>query len=227
MPGWGGRDRTSEWRNQNQLDYPTRRIWKKRPKRPLATSIAWQPFPNKEAALAGSISPAKSGAAGCAQTLKSLGVEGIYIDALRDVQATDPSNSHPAAGPFRRRGGCRERCKRGPPHRETHFHQSSVFISSGSLMDQQSPFGSIADRIVDMDSAWKSPNSAMRTISVLTLCGLGHSPSSLAALVSSIMARRLDEGQVGARFRRRWAQPINTTVSTMVRVETAAMVGSI
>jgi hypothetical protein len=34
-------------------------------------------------------------------------------------------------------------------------------------------------------------------------------------------------GQVGARFRRRWAQPINTTVSTMVRVETAAMVGSI
>jgi hypothetical protein len=172
MPGWGGRDRTSEWRNQNQLDYPTRRIWKKRPKRPLATSIAWQPFPNKEAALAGSISPAKSGAAGCAQTLKSLGVEGIYIDALRDVQATDPSNSHPAAGPFRRRGGCRERCKRGPPHRETHFHQSSVFISSGSLMDQQSPFGSIADRIVDMDSAWKSPNSAMRTISVLTLCGL-------------------------------------------------------
>jgi hypothetical protein len=32
---------------------------------------------------------------------------------------------------------------------------------------------------------------------------------------------------VGARFRRRWAQPINTTVSTMVRVETAAMVGSI
>jgi hypothetical protein len=29
------------------------------------------------------------------------------------------------------------------------------------------------------------------------------------------------------RFRRRWAQPINTAVSTMVRVETAAMVGSI
>jgi hypothetical protein len=29
--GWGGRDRTSEWRNQNQLDYSTisRRIWKK------------------------------------------------------------------------------------------------------------------------------------------------------------------------------------------------------
>jgi hypothetical protein len=30
-PGWGGRDRTSEWRNQNQLDCSTisRRIWKK------------------------------------------------------------------------------------------------------------------------------------------------------------------------------------------------------
>ena len=29
--GWGGRDRTSEWRNQNPLDYPTisRRVWKK------------------------------------------------------------------------------------------------------------------------------------------------------------------------------------------------------
>ena len=29
--GWGGRDRTSEWRNQNQLDYSTisRRVWKK------------------------------------------------------------------------------------------------------------------------------------------------------------------------------------------------------
>jgi flavin reductase len=33
--------------------------------------------------------------------------------------------------------------------------------------------------------------------------------------------------QVCARLRRRCAQPINTTVSTMVRVETAAMVGSI
>ncbi|WP_213287332.1 hypothetical protein [Bradyrhizobium sp. sGM-13] len=31
MRGWGGRDRTSEWRNQNQLDYSTisSRIWKK------------------------------------------------------------------------------------------------------------------------------------------------------------------------------------------------------
>jgi hypothetical protein len=40
------------------------------------------PFPNKEAALARRISRAKSGAAACAQTLKSLGVEEIYIDAL-------------------------------------------------------------------------------------------------------------------------------------------------
>jgi hypothetical protein len=29
--GWGGRDRTSEWRNQNQFDYSTisKRIWKR------------------------------------------------------------------------------------------------------------------------------------------------------------------------------------------------------
>ena len=29
--GWGGRDRTSEWRNQNPFDYAmiSRRIWKK------------------------------------------------------------------------------------------------------------------------------------------------------------------------------------------------------
>jgi hypothetical protein len=54
-PGWGGRDRTSEWRNQNQFDYSTisERIWKKGRKHPLVNSIAWQPFPNKEAALAG------------------------------------------------------------------------------------------------------------------------------------------------------------------------------
>jgi hypothetical protein len=40
--GWGGRDRTSEWRNQNQLNYPriSRRILKKQPKRALAISIA-------------------------------------------------------------------------------------------------------------------------------------------------------------------------------------------
>ncbi|MGY4258133.1 hypothetical protein ACVI1L_005201 [Bradyrhizobium sp. USDA 4516] len=31
LAGWGGRDRTSEWRNQNQFDYSTisRGIWKK------------------------------------------------------------------------------------------------------------------------------------------------------------------------------------------------------
>jgi hypothetical protein len=52
--GWGGRDRTSEWRNQNPLDYSaiSRRIWKKWSKHPLAIPITWQPFPNKEAALA-------------------------------------------------------------------------------------------------------------------------------------------------------------------------------
>jgi hypothetical protein len=40
--GWGGRDRTSEWRNQNQLDYSTisSRIWKKRANSPLVISIA-------------------------------------------------------------------------------------------------------------------------------------------------------------------------------------------
>ena len=52
--GWGGRDRTSESRNQNPLDYSaiSRRIWKKWSKHPLAIPITWQPFPNKEAALA-------------------------------------------------------------------------------------------------------------------------------------------------------------------------------
>jgi hypothetical protein len=50
MTGWGARIRTWEWRNQNQLDYPTisRRIWKKRPKHALAISIAWQAFPNEK-----------------------------------------------------------------------------------------------------------------------------------------------------------------------------------
>jgi hypothetical protein len=39
--GWGGRDRTSEWRNQNQLEYPmiSRRIWKKSGKCPSILSI--------------------------------------------------------------------------------------------------------------------------------------------------------------------------------------------
>jgi hypothetical protein len=48
--GWGARIRTWEWRNQNQLDYSmtSRRIWKNRPKRALAISIAWQPFPNEK-----------------------------------------------------------------------------------------------------------------------------------------------------------------------------------
>ena len=48
LPGWGGRDRTSEWRNQNLLDYITisRRIWKKWSKSSLAISIACQLFPN-------------------------------------------------------------------------------------------------------------------------------------------------------------------------------------
>jgi hypothetical protein len=48
--GWGKTDRTSEWRNQNQFDYPTisRRVWKKRPKHALAISITWEPFPNEK-----------------------------------------------------------------------------------------------------------------------------------------------------------------------------------
>ena len=47
-PGWGGRDRTSEWRNQNPFDYITisRRIWKKWSKGPPAISMACQLFPN-------------------------------------------------------------------------------------------------------------------------------------------------------------------------------------
>src|SRR5262252_3234522 len=57
--GWGARIRTWEWRNQNQFDYPTisRRIWKKRSKHALATSIAWQTFPNEKQSLAGRINP--------------------------------------------------------------------------------------------------------------------------------------------------------------------------
>ena len=55
LRGWGGRDRTSEWRNQNQFDYSTfsGRIWKKRSKHASAISIGWQPFPNMKAALHG------------------------------------------------------------------------------------------------------------------------------------------------------------------------------
>jgi hypothetical protein len=47
--GWGGRIRTSVWRNQNPLDYPmiSTRIWKKRRRHAPAVSIAWQPFPNE------------------------------------------------------------------------------------------------------------------------------------------------------------------------------------
>jgi hypothetical protein len=65
----GRRDRTSEWRNQNQFDYSTisRRIWKDGSKCPLAISIAWPLLPNKEAAVAGRISLAKSEAKGCAR----------------------------------------------------------------------------------------------------------------------------------------------------------------
>jgi hypothetical protein len=63
------------------------RCWPLRPARtfgpPNFPRPSWcSPFPNKEAALARRISRAKSGAAACAQTLKSLGVEEIYIDAL-------------------------------------------------------------------------------------------------------------------------------------------------
>jgi len=57
--GWSGRDRTSEWRNQNPFDFPriSARIWKKGQNRPLAISIGWQLFPNKEATLAGGSVP--------------------------------------------------------------------------------------------------------------------------------------------------------------------------
>jgi hypothetical protein len=50
--GWGGRDRTSEWRNQNPLDYSMilTRIWKKAQNCVPAISIAWQLFPNERGA---------------------------------------------------------------------------------------------------------------------------------------------------------------------------------
>ena len=49
LTGWGGRDRTSEWRNQNPPDYsmiPTR-IWKNAQNCALTISIAWRLFPNE------------------------------------------------------------------------------------------------------------------------------------------------------------------------------------
>jgi hypothetical protein len=49
---------------------------------PTFRGLAGAPRFQIEAALARRISRAKSGAAACAQTLKSLGVEEIYIDAL-------------------------------------------------------------------------------------------------------------------------------------------------
>ena len=49
--GWGGRDRTSEWRNQNQFDYSMIPIciWKKAQNCAPTISIAWQLFPNEMA----------------------------------------------------------------------------------------------------------------------------------------------------------------------------------
>jgi hypothetical protein len=42
----GGRDRTSEWRNQNQFGYSTisKSIWKRELERPPTISTAWQRF---------------------------------------------------------------------------------------------------------------------------------------------------------------------------------------
>jgi len=59
--GWGGRDRTSEWRNQNPLDYSavSRRIWKKWAKYAPAISIAWLLFPNEKQLSPRRISPGK------------------------------------------------------------------------------------------------------------------------------------------------------------------------
>jgi hypothetical protein len=50
-PRRGEMDRSLEWWNQNQFDCSkiSKRIWKKRLKRPSATSIAWPPFPNEAA----------------------------------------------------------------------------------------------------------------------------------------------------------------------------------
>ena len=97
-PGRGGRDRTSEWRNQNRLDYSTisKRIWKKGSKCPLAISVAWPPFPNKEAAVAGRISLAKSEATGCARADR----EGHGVDSTCEF------DQHAVAVPGRGRPGC-------------------------------------------------------------------------------------------------------------------------
>jgi len=50
--GWGGRNRTSEWRNQNQLDYSmiSKRAWKEAQNSALVISIAWRLFPNEKGA---------------------------------------------------------------------------------------------------------------------------------------------------------------------------------
>ncbi|WP_128962240.1 hypothetical protein [Bradyrhizobium guangzhouense] len=46
----GGRDRTSEWRNQNLLDYSTisKRIWKKWSIPDPVISIGWLVLPNEK-----------------------------------------------------------------------------------------------------------------------------------------------------------------------------------
>jgi hypothetical protein len=74
--------RTWEWRNQNPLDYPTisTRIWKNRPKRALAISIAWQPFPNENDPPQGGSIPRNLGPRD--QGLRCREHQSIYIDPL-------------------------------------------------------------------------------------------------------------------------------------------------
>ena len=82
LAGWGARIRTWEWRNQNPLDYPTisTRIWKNRPKRALAISIAWQPFPNENDPPQGGSIPRNLGPRD--QGLRCREHQSIYIDPL-------------------------------------------------------------------------------------------------------------------------------------------------
>jgi len=71
--GWGGRDRTSEWRNQNPLDYSmiSRRIWKKWSKSSLAISIACQLFPN-DLVIPSSIALASANGPKCSRAAASV-----------------------------------------------------------------------------------------------------------------------------------------------------------
>lgn len=56
---------------------------------------------------------------------------------------------------------------------------------------------------------------------------VGSSPTAPTKAFQELTLILPPPPHTGARLRSRWAQPIRITVSTMVNVETAAMVGSI